>query len=56
MDIFDVVRASPAPGLSLSVSGPMARTVDSLGAANYVMRAASELRERAGVSAGAALH
>jgi len=56
VDIFDVVRASPAPGLSLSVSGPMARTVDSLGAANYVMRAASELRERAGISAGAALH
>lgn len=56
VDLCDVVRAAPARGLSLTVSGPLAGAVRSLGAANYVLRAASELRERTGVSAGAALH
>ena len=56
VDLCDVVRATPARGLSLSVSGPLAGTVRSLGAANYVLRAAAELRARAGVSTGAALH
>ena len=56
VDLCDVVRVTPARGLSLSVSGPLAGAVRSLGAANYVLRAASELRERAGVIAGAALH
>ena len=55
VDLCDVVRATPARGLSLTVSGPLAGAVRSLGAANYVLRAASELRERAGITAGAAL-
>lgn len=56
VNLCDVVRATPARSLSLTVSGPLAGAVRSLGAANYVLRAASELRERAGVTAGAALH
>lgn len=56
VNLCDVVRATPARSLSLTVSGPLAGAVRSLGPANYVLRAASELRERAGVTAGAALH
>ncbi len=56
VDIFDVVRATEASGLTLSVAGPMAPSVRSLGDSNYVLRAASELRTRAGVAQGAALH
>ncbi len=55
VDVCDFVRAAPATGLSLSVSGPMARRLGDLGAGNDVLRAASELRRRAGIRAGAAL-
>ncbi len=56
IDVGDRVSASPAPDLTLSVSGPKAASVQALGSSNLVLRAASELRRRAGISAGAHLH
>ena len=50
----DVLRASPADALSLTISGPFAEGL-STGADNLVMRAANALRQTFGISAGAAL-
>ena len=50
----DVLRATPADELSLTISGPFAGEL-STGADNLVMRAANALRQRFGISAGAVL-
>lgn len=49
----DVISGEPANDLALTVGGPFA---DSLTDDNLVLRAASALREHAGVAAGASLH
>ena len=53
-DIGDRISVSPADGLSLSVTGPLAGHAP-CGADNLVMRAAKLLKEHAGVSGGAAI-
>ena len=50
----DVLRAAPAEGLSLTVSGPFAEAAGT-GGDNLVLRAARALAAAAGVRAGAAL-
>ena len=50
----DTVSVEPAEGLSLSMSGPFAAGLSEDD--NLVLRAASALRESAGVKAGAAIH
>ena len=54
-DIADVVTAQPAVGLSLAIDGPFAAALAGGAADNLVLRAASLLAARFGVTAGAAL-
>src|SRR5438270_2349319 len=56
VDVGDRLRAEPAPSLSLTVDGPEAVDLAALGDDNLVLRAARLLADRAGISAGAALH
>lgn len=51
----DVLRATPADGLTLTVDGPFAEGVPT-DDSNLVLKAANELREVRGVSTGAAIH
>jgi 4-diphosphocytidyl-2-C-methyl-D-erythritol kinase len=55
-DIGDRLRAEPAPSLSLTVDGPEAADLAAVGDDNLVLRAARLLADRAGITAGAALH
>lgn len=55
-DIGDRITAAPAAALTLRVGGPEAAALSDLGEDNLVLRAACQLRERAGIAAGAALH
>ena len=54
-DIADVVTAQPAVGLSLVIDGPFAAALAGGAADNLVLRTASLLAARFGVTAGAAL-
>jgi 4-diphosphocytidyl-2-C-methyl-D-erythritol kinase len=54
-DIADIVTARPAAGLSLAIDGPFAAALAGGAADNLVLRAASLLAARFGVTAGAAL-
>src|SRR6185437_2192283 len=54
-DIADVVTAQPAVGLSLAIDGPFAAALAGGAADNLVLRTASLLAARFGVTAGAAL-
>ena len=56
VDIGDRLRVEPAASLSLTVDGPEAADLAAVGDENLVMRAARLLADRAGISAGAALH
>ena len=56
VDIGDRLRVEPAASLSLTVDGPEAADLAAVGDENLVIRAARLLAERAGISAGAALH
>ena len=56
VDIGDRVSAEPAASLSLTVDGPEAADLAAVGDENLVLRAARLLANRAGISAGAALH
>jgi 4-diphosphocytidyl-2-C-methyl-D-erythritol kinase len=56
VDIGDRLRAEPAASLSLTVDGPEAADLAALGDDNLVLRAARLLADRAGITAGAALH
>jgi 4-diphosphocytidyl-2-C-methyl-D-erythritol kinase len=56
VDIGDRLRAEPATSLSLTVDGPEAADLAAAGDDNLVLRAARLLADRAGVTAGAALH
>lgn len=53
-DVGDVVEASPAEKLSLSISGPFAAHAPA-GEENLVLRAARRLMEKSGAEAGAAI-
>jgi 4-diphosphocytidyl-2-C-methyl-D-erythritol kinase len=55
-DIGDRLTAEPAASLSLTVDGPVAGDLAMVGNDNLVLRAARLLAERAGITAGAALH
>jgi 4-diphosphocytidyl-2-C-methyl-D-erythritol kinase len=56
VDIGDRLRAEPATSLSLTVDGPEAADLAAAGDDNLVLRAARLLADRAGITAGAALH
>ena len=56
VDIGDRLTAEPAASLSLTVEGPEAADLVAIGDDNLVLRAARLLAERAGITAGAALH
>jgi 4-diphosphocytidyl-2-C-methyl-D-erythritol kinase len=56
VDIGDRLRAEPAASLSLAVDGPEAADLAAVGDDNLVLRAARLLADRAGITAGAALH
>lgn len=56
VDIGDRLRVEPAAALSLVVDGPEAGGLVSVGDDNLVLRAARLLADRAGITAGAALH
>jgi 4-diphosphocytidyl-2-C-methyl-D-erythritol kinase len=56
VDIGDRLRAEPAKSLSLAVDGPEAADLAAIGDDNLVLRAARLLADRAGITAGAALH
>src|SRR5712671_3837675 len=56
LDIGDHLRAEPATSLSLTVDGPEAVDLAAVGDDNLVLRAARLLADRAGTTAGAALH
>lgn len=51
----DVVSVEPADELELTINGPFAQGLSN-GADNLVLRAATALREAAGVAAGASIH
>jgi 4-diphosphocytidyl-2-C-methyl-D-erythritol kinase len=51
----DVVSLEPAPGLELTIDGPFGQDLSN-GHDNLVLRAATALREAAGVAAGAHIH
>jgi 4-diphosphocytidyl-2-C-methyl-D-erythritol kinase len=53
-DVGDEIEASPAPELGLAIEGPFAAALPDP-ADNLALRAASRLRERAGVARGAAI-
>jgi 4-diphosphocytidyl-2-C-methyl-D-erythritol kinase len=55
-DIGDRLTAEPAISLSLSVGGPEAAALAPVGDDNLVLRVARQLRDHAGIDAGAALH
>jgi len=55
-DIGDRLTAEPAGSLSLAVGGPEAAALSAVGDDNLVLRAARQLRDYAGIDAGAALH
>jgi 4-diphosphocytidyl-2-C-methyl-D-erythritol kinase len=55
-EIGDSVSAAPAAALSLTVGGPEAAGIASIGDNNLVLRAARALAAHAGPRAGAALH
>lgn len=52
--VGDYIEAEPAPGLGLSITGPFANTLP-ISEDNLVLRAASGLARRRGLSSGAAL-
>src|SRR5438045_9078678 len=56
VDIGDRLTAEPAASLSLTVDGPEAADLVAIGDDNLVLRASRLLAERAGITAGAALH
>jgi 4-diphosphocytidyl-2-C-methyl-D-erythritol kinase len=56
VDIGDRLRAEPATSLSLTVDGPEAADLTAVADDNLVLRAAHLLADRAGITAGAALH
>jgi 4-diphosphocytidyl-2-C-methyl-D-erythritol kinase len=56
VDIGDRLRAESAASLSLAVDGPEAADLAAVGDGNLVLRAARLLADRAGITAGAALH
>ena len=56
VDIGDHLRAESAASLSLAVDGPEAADLAAVGDGNLVLRAARLLADRAGITAGAALH
>lgn len=56
VDIGDRLTVEPAASLSLVVDGPEAGDLVSVGDDNLVLRAARLLADRAGITAGAALH
>ena len=56
VDIGDRLRAESAASLSLAVDGPEAADLAAVGDDNLVLRAARLLADRAGITAGAALH
>jgi 4-diphosphocytidyl-2-C-methyl-D-erythritol kinase len=56
VDIGDRLRAEPAASLSLTIDGPEAADLAAAGDENLVLRAARLLADRAGITAGAALH
>ena len=56
VDIGDRLRAESAASLSLAVDGPEAADLAAVGDENLVLRAARLLADRAGITAGAALH
>src|SRR5437764_2550819 len=55
-DVGDRLRAEPAESLSLVIDGPEAGDLAAVGDDNLVLRAARLLADRAGITAGAALH
>ncbi|MGB9646601.1 MAG: 4-(cytidine 5'-diphospho)-2-C-methyl-D-erythritol kinase, partial [Stellaceae bacterium] len=55
-DVGDRLTAEPAASRSLAVQGPEAADLAAVGDDNLVLRAARLLAERAGITAGAALH
>jgi 4-diphosphocytidyl-2-C-methyl-D-erythritol kinase len=55
-DIGDRLRAEPAASLSLALDGPEASDLAAVGDDNLVLRGARLLADRAGITAGAALH
>jgi 4-diphosphocytidyl-2-C-methyl-D-erythritol kinase len=55
-DIGDRLRAEPAASLSLAVDGPEAADLAAVGDENLALLAARLLADRAGITAGAALH
>jgi 4-diphosphocytidyl-2-C-methyl-D-erythritol kinase len=55
-DIGDRLTAEPATSLSLTVDGPEAADLAAVGDDNLVLRAGRLLADRAGITAGAALH
>ncbi len=56
VDVGDRLTAEPAASLSLAVQGPEAADLGAIGDDNLVLRAARLLADRAGITAGAALH
>ena len=56
VDVGDRLTAEPAEALSLLIDGPEAADLAAVGDDNLVLRAARLLADRAGVTAGAALH
>jgi 4-diphosphocytidyl-2-C-methyl-D-erythritol kinase len=56
VDIGDRLSAQPAASLSLTVEGPQAADLAPAGDDNLVLRAARLLADRAGITAGAAMH
>jgi 4-diphosphocytidyl-2-C-methyl-D-erythritol kinase len=56
VDIGDRLRAEPAKSLSLAVDGPESADLAAIGDDNLVLRAARLLADRAGITAGAAMH
>src|SRR5712672_1492709 len=56
VDIGDRLRAEPAKSVWLTVDGPEAADLAAAGDDNLVLRAARLLADRAGITAGAALH
>lgn len=56
VDIGDRLTAEPAASLSLTLEGPEAADLAAVADDNLVLRAARVLADRAGITAGAALH
>jgi 4-diphosphocytidyl-2-C-methyl-D-erythritol kinase len=56
VDVGDRLTAAPAESLSLLIDGPEGADLAAVGDDNLVLRAARLLADRAGITAGAALH